>query len=613
MKIKENKDKYYYNVLLKINHKPLIIENIFTYIIKSPNKFFNLIEEDKLLSNKINSFFHIKKKSNNLTDVLKNNINFILTYKKYKNSFNFNIINNSSFLEEKNFEIYSDPSIITFLSKDLLEQINKENERLKKDFTPSVYGLGELIIDIFQKLQSIQLIYLPKINIKTNIVYNDGYYIEKNLKYNCFNQEIDILYCIIDDNEFYNQIKPINNNIKIKKIYLEYIKGNKNINIFYAIKKYLNNINNDNIEEIIFGEGFFKTEKHFFYEIYYKNNYYYKNPMLEFLNEEVFINKRTLKVSCLNKLKININSYKGFNLNIYLGISLLFVNADIEGVLTIDSKTYNNKDYKNIQHYEIILIKIHDLLFLKNISSIKTINQYLKNNNSFIILYISEFSENKKEKEKYTFNYPCSLFYSEKPLKNLDINEFKTTIKDDNNGLIMGINYISKKNIPNLMFLLRKFNTIIFDGFIAFTIDSNKIIINIYKNTCKEHFICFINLIKFINKNYTPINYIYSLNCNILEYFHDDDKNIKKIFVIYNYNYDEENKYKFRNKTKFLFTECDLKNTQNVLNFIKNNFSIKKAKKVNRKKNPKSNSFYENYLEEEDEEYYSEDDDLEYI
>ena len=71
------------------------------------------------------------------------------------------------------------------------------------------------------------------------------------------NKEIDVLYCIIDDNEYYlDNIPRINKNIVIYELYFIYIKGIKDINIYNAIEKYLNVLNKKNIKQITFGNFF---------------------------------------------------------------------------------------------------------------------------------------------------------------------------------------------------------------------------------------------------------------------------------------------------------------------------------------------------------------------
>ena len=491
--------------------------------------------------------------------------------------------------------------------------LNKENKKSIDYVPPSLYGIEELMSHIFDNFNSIQLVYLPQMNKKTKIIYSDGNYIENNLIKNNFNQELDILYCIIDDNEFFNQVNPIKN-IKIKKLYLIFIKGNKSINIYYAIKKYLSIINNEYIEEIIFGEGFFKKEKIYFYNErnYYKDciNYYVKIPILEFLKEEVFINKKKLKINNYNKINLKLNAIIEYNL-IYLGMALLFDNANIEGVKIIDSKSYNNKNFESDQSYNILLIKIYDLLLLKNNKFMEKINS--DNKKISTILFIGEDAVSNKENENYTFNYYCTFFYSEKPIKNLNINKFNYSIEDDNEGLILGDTYINRNFIPNLMFLLTKFHIIKYKGDLNFIIDCNRIIIY-----SKDHNECFFNLIKYINKNYFSINYIYCINFMILRdfLFEQFDKNIKKIFMVYNDmdKLNDNKDYIIKNKNiKYLITQCNVNSTQNLLSFLKKNIKKKIINKKMRHKN-QINSFIENNLIEEekynceDEEFNSEDD-----
>ena len=56
------KNSNYISILNKINHKPIIIEFIFSYLRNSPLQIFKLIEIDKKLKNDINTFFISTKK-----------------------------------------------------------------------------------------------------------------------------------------------------------------------------------------------------------------------------------------------------------------------------------------------------------------------------------------------------------------------------------------------------------------------------------------------------------------------------------------------------------------------------------------------------------------------
>ena len=67
---------------------------------------------------------------------------------------------------------------------------------------------------------------MPKIiNEKKEINY-DGSYINENIiiNKNSLGQEIDVLYCIIDDNQYYKYVQPIKDYIKIIKFILYLLK-----------------------------------------------------------------------------------------------------------------------------------------------------------------------------------------------------------------------------------------------------------------------------------------------------------------------------------------------------------------------------------------------------
>ena len=50
-----HKNQSNYNSILQlINHKPLIVENIFSFIKDEPYKFMHLIEKDEILKDSIN-------------------------------------------------------------------------------------------------------------------------------------------------------------------------------------------------------------------------------------------------------------------------------------------------------------------------------------------------------------------------------------------------------------------------------------------------------------------------------------------------------------------------------------------------------------------------------
>ena len=156
------------------------------------------------------------------------------------------------------------PSFIDFKTKYLLKKISEENKSksIYNDIR-LIYDLNNIHYQLIKNVKNIQLAYLPKINNQTKEIYYDGLYIDENIiiNKNSLGQEIDVLYCIIDDNEYYKYVEPIKDNIIINNIYFIYIKGIKNINIYDAINNYLKKINKNEIKEIHLGKGFFQEEK----------------------------------------------------------------------------------------------------------------------------------------------------------------------------------------------------------------------------------------------------------------------------------------------------------------------------------------------------------------
>ena len=76
--IKERIDNdKYISILRKVEHKPIVIEFIFSFIKYNTYIIFELIEKDKILAFSINSFFKSIKKSNNLSKIINYNIKIL--------------------------------------------------------------------------------------------------------------------------------------------------------------------------------------------------------------------------------------------------------------------------------------------------------------------------------------------------------------------------------------------------------------------------------------------------------------------------------------------------------------------------------------------------------
>ena len=99
---------------MKVRHKPLIIKYIFSFLMKRPYSFLELIEKEEHLKSSLNNIFSSTKKINDLPNDIKNNLYFLLAYKNFKSNFTINSQINSFLFEEKNFD-QLDPSITKLL------------------------------------------------------------------------------------------------------------------------------------------------------------------------------------------------------------------------------------------------------------------------------------------------------------------------------------------------------------------------------------------------------------------------------------------------------------------------------------------------------------------
>ena len=406
------------------------------------------------------------------------------------------------------------PSFIDFKTKYILQKMTEE-DKTKSIYNNigSFYDLNNIHYQLIKNIKNIHLTYLPKINNQTNEIYYDGSYIEENIiiNKNTLKQEIDVLYCIIDYNEYFKYVKPIKDKIIINNIYFIFVKGNKNINIYDAMIIYLNKINVNTIKEIYLGIGFFQEEiEKCFYDL--KDYFSYKIPIMNFINEDVFILKKKFKLSKNIIIKTNSDIFKGNKFKLILGLSLLFdsININIDGAKVIDSR-FPEKikvDLGESQNKYIVL-KIYDFSFLENTK----IKDYFDNNSiSSIMLYINEeakYSQSRNNKIKQNIDILLKdknfIIYSETPMKFLQEYKGPTTKieKINNNGLLLlernkRITHLYSNNFNEYLFLFKKFESIkyidiIFDDLyqpeFSFLIDYNSIIIDFYEKYGKKKII----------------------------------------------------------------------------------------------------------------------------
>lgn len=478
----------YISKLLKIKHKPIILEYILSFIKCNPTILLRLIREDKYLKADLKILFSNLKKNNSLSPELCNNLNLLLIHKHFIQEIKHKINYESLFLNKKNENVI-DPSFISFYTNELIRKIeSKKNNYIEKHF-PSIKDLNDIIYTRYENdFNFDQIVFLPP-KEANGLPYVDGVYIQNKLNKAKDNKykHIEILYCIIDDNEYYNKIESINNDIIIDEIYFIYKFSNKNLDIYKAINKYLEKININNIKEITFGKGFFETKKILMYSIPYfyesRERYTLDCPIMNFLEKEVFINHKKIKIPNLQKINLKNEEFIGHELKLYLGISLL---ADkeimLDNVNIINSKEFKNKKIEKIEK-NYVLIKIHQFSFLKMKNFIDIVNECI-NKSQNVILYLShDINKNHKienlkiENEKFYLNLNNQnfLFYSEFPLKynfniNKDYSKCINVVKNKKNIILYeyydyykfntwgDLNYVD--NIFDILFLFAKYKEI---------------------------------------------------------------------------------------------------------------------------------------------------------
>ena len=152
----ENESNYK-SILQKINHKPLIIEYIFSFVKAKPYKFLNLIEKDQILKESINSRFSKVTKNNDFSPEINENIKLILLFKKYQETLRQykdkdSIIFNKRKIEESIIN-NPDPSFLAYKSKYIFDGISGDETLFK----PSMEGLIEITSHEQEKYEHIQL------------------------------------------------------------------------------------------------------------------------------------------------------------------------------------------------------------------------------------------------------------------------------------------------------------------------------------------------------------------------------------------------------------------------------------------------------------------------
>ena len=375
----------------------------------------HIIEKDRHLKNNLNSIFSKSKKKNNLSKEFNDNLRLINLFVDFREELricnkkkDINI-SYAEMLEEKKTKNDLDPSILLKKSKYYLDRLQNRKKYFEDCVNPSLSGFIDITYNEEKKSEHIQLVLLPENKNK----YLDNLYL-KNLFYYkdtiVSKKKFDVLYCIIDDCEYYNQyIFSINKKIIINELYFIYNKGKKKINIYNAIEKYLKQLDTKNIKQITFGLGFFEEE-----EIIVDKNNYYKMPILDMITYAIINNKKLYSFPISIKFSKNPLLFPDFKLKIYLGIFYLFEKPKIEGFIEYDSKNDQAKEFEiEDKNGKVFIVKLDGISSLKNVNYLNRINNYASTYINDFLLYISEKSNNNinYNDANFTLNYHLPYNY----------------------------------------------------------------------------------------------------------------------------------------------------------------------------------------------------------
>ena len=497
-----HKNKSNYNSILQlINHKPLIVENIFSFIKDEPYKFMHLIEKDEILKDSINKTFSIVKQKNEFSEDLNTNIQLIIILihfrqdLRYTRNINITNINYITSFENDGIKNNIDPSFFLYESKILTESAKQTISFNTSLVKPSISSLIDIIFNETIKNERIELVLLPSKDNK----YKDGIYLNSylnNENINCLNKEIERLYCIIDDNEYYLEKNLIvKKDIILNNVCFYYCKENKDINIYNAIEKYLNLLNKKNIKQITFCSNFFLLDKKL---INGKKSFEYfeKIPIMEIVNDAL-INNKKLKFPFPFQINFDFiqDNFVGNKNKLYLGLFKLCEcqKINLKGFFFIDSRNYNQNFLEKLENEKrkILIIKYNGISALVDKNFENFVKKCLKLYTNKIVFYITKENNKSQNKVKninninnnikfdievsfdndyddYDYDY---LLYSEIPLQ-ISLNEIFSDshyieVTDSNQNLILKerlrFRYYMNFYITSYLFLLNKCNDLCFN------------------------------------------------------------------------------------------------------------------------------------------------------
>ena len=372
-------------ILNKINHKPILLINIFPFLDERPYIFPYLIDKDKLLKKGLKKSFVSLKKDNNIYEIniiIYKYITYRLLYEtKYyekdtNNALDDDNSKNDSLDDENDDEKYEwgfNDLILLFPDNEIVP-VNKKIKKIERKNKKSLLNyIEEALIDKFNS---------KKKNQKININFQDLQpYLPKNKKLTnfikdyLFNQETLVIpnYFLEDSsfllNELYNYSKEVKNINKIKEIIFDNplsneieIEENNNNSLE---KEKIKQLNFDSLESIIFNDDYIEDDFQRF-KIRYNLNQIFSNKVwckLVIITPNDYKDIYELNEKKQKYLNEKLSKFENEDTN----LKIIYLNFEDNSPFE-KNFIYFCKNYLNNKHFTIVVI--HSI-GKKNFSSIE--------------------------------------------------------------------------------------------------------------------------------------------------------------------------------------------------------------------------------------------------
>ena len=407
--IKQDIKSKYISILMKINHKPLIMTSIYSFVQNRPYILLHLISTNTLLKSSLINTFNNSRKNNTLSVELNKNINKYIFYRKLKENLDIKLqeIKSKIFkyneklnllIHKPNPDIKNNNELIINFIKETLDFSDAQNIILNyvdKNYNRAAKKLLEMYYSNYLETCQNQGKYYYYYSIMSKFFNTDEFRVEEEYFYDNYYQ------CLKNRKAYFNDIimKELNKrkNVIFNEItkvliehltYYDYVMEENEVLISY-FTKCVNPNNKALLLEIIF------------FNYYNKSNF-----------DEIYRNLKDILLSEYDKLPYSTKKYRNIcqkKLNHEIknnGYNLYIKNIKQSVILELVEKYIKNKYDKDlVLNLCFDFLTTLDSLYLYNLPNEIKENDYIKDNtdelnDSFLDAKYLRYIEDKNMKQK---------------------------------------------------------------------------------------------------------------------------------------------------------------------------------------------------------------------